>query len=117
MSINADISLASERLNLAVTVLEDSLQKILLRLEALERQTTQAAEFRSEAEAFKADRVALARQLDDRTAEAEQLQQRAVEFQNKETEFNALAKETAQELERVIGQVRKAMATTQDGGI
>jgi uncharacterized coiled-coil DUF342 family protein len=112
MSDNADISLAADRLTSAVSLLESRLSDVVSRLNRLEQEKASADDYRDEAESFKTDRVKLAQKLDESTAEIAELKKREEKFRAKEAEFNALARETAKELERVIGQVRHAMDAT-----
>ena len=95
MNDSADMKTAADRLQLALRSLEGSLSPLLDKVSRLETEA-------KEAETMNADRASLAAKLDESTAKAENLAAR-------EKEFNALADETTQELDRVIRQVRTAL--------
>ncbi|MBC6402372.1 MAG: hypothetical protein GDA39_07200 [Hyphomonadaceae bacterium] len=109
MTDKKDIGLAADRLNEAINSLEQNLSNLMVRLHHLENEKTKADNYRQEAESFKTDRIKLAQRLDDSAAKIETLKAREAKFCDKEAEFNSLARETAQELERVMGQVRNAI--------
>ena len=95
MNDSADIKTAADRLQLALRSLEESLSPLLDKMSRLETEA-------KEAEIMNEDRAELAAKLDDSKAKEEG-------YAAREKEFNALADETTQELDRVIRQVRTAM--------
>lgn len=95
MNDSADIKTAADRLQSALRSLEGSLSPLLEKVSRLEIEA-------KEAETMNTDRAALAAKLDESTAKENQ-------FAAREKEFNALADETRQELDRVIRQVRTAL--------
>lgn len=100
MNDSADIKFAADKLNKALKSLEDALGPMVKKMGQLEGVA-------KDSEAFSEDRARLAAELDAAKAEA---QEREAAFKSRETEFNALAGETAQELDRVIGVVRMALS-------
>ena len=95
MNDSADIKTAADRLQSALRSLEGSLTPLLDKMSRLEMAN-------KEAETMGADRADLAAKLDASTAKEEI-------YAAREKEFNALADETTQELDRVIRQVRTAL--------
>lgn len=95
MNDSADIKTAADKLQSALRALEGSLTPLLDRVNRLETAN-------KEAETMGVDRAALAAKLDESTAKEEG-------YAAREKEFNALAAETTQELDRVIRQVRTAL--------
>ena len=95
MNDSADIKMAANRLQQALRTLEGSLNPLLERVSRLESSAR-------ETETLKQDRVSMAADLDNAKA-------REQSFAAREAEFNALADETTQELDRVIRQVRGAL--------
>jgi hypothetical protein len=95
MNDSADMKRAAEKLQLALRALEGSLNPLLDKVSRLEAEA-------KEAETMTADRAKLAAKLDESTAKEEN-------FAAREKEFNVLADETTQELDRVIRQVRTAL--------
>lgn len=98
MNDSADIKIAIDRLQEALQKLETSIDPLLQKVSDLEK-------IASESEGFNADRAQLAQKLDMSAA-------REKAFEARELEFAALAKDTTQELDRVIGQVRRALGHT-----
>jgi len=95
MNDSADMKAAADRLQSALRSLEGALDPLLTKVSRLEGQV-------KEAETMGEDRAALAAKLDEAKARTET-------FEAREREFNALADETTQELDRVIKQVRNAL--------
>ena len=95
MNDSADIKTAADKLQSALRALEGSLTPLLDKVSRLEAEA-------KEAETMGADRADLAAKLDASKANEER-------FTVREKEFNALADETTQELDRVIRQVRTAL--------
>jgi len=111
MNDSADIKAAADRLQSALKSLEGSLSPLLDKVTRLETEV-------KEAETMSADRAELAAKLDSSTAKEEDSELAAKldsstakeeDFAAREKEFNALADETTQELDRVIRQVRTAL--------
>lgn len=100
MNDSADIKIAIDRLQGALQKLEASIDPLLQKVSDLEKIAV-------ESEGFSADRAQLAQQLDASAA-------REKAFEAREIEFSTLAKDTTQELDRVIGQVRRALGHTGD---
>ena len=95
MNDSADIKTAADRLQSALRSLEGSLSPLLDKVSRLEAEA-------KEAETMNEDRAELAAKLDASKAKEEG-------YAAREKEFNALADETTQELDRVIRQVRTAL--------
>ena len=95
MTDSHDIKIAANRLQEALRSLEAALDPLVARVTQLEKMASVAQD-------FEADRANLAGRLDEAAT-------REKEFQAHEAEFNALAEETTQELDRVIGQVKKVL--------
>jgi len=95
MSDSADMSNAAKRLQEALTTLEGSLSPLLAKVTHLEKTA-------GDSEAFSEDRARLASELDVAKSQNEHLTAR-------EAEFNRLADETTQELDRVIADVERAL--------
>ena len=95
MNDSADIKTAADRLQSALRSLEGSLSPLLEKVNRLEIEA-------KEVQTMTTDRAELAAKLDASTAKEEA-------FAAREKEFNALADETTQELDRVIRQVRTAL--------
>jgi len=99
MNDSADIKTSAAALDTAVDSLEAALSPILDRIRALEAG-------QSDHNAFREDRVKLAAQLDQVSADA---QARATEFAAREAEFNRLAAQTEAELEQAITEFSSAL--------
>lgn len=95
MNDSADIKTAAARLQSALRSLEESLGSITTRVNNLEKVA-------KEAENFQQDRAQLATLLDESTA-------KEAVFTERETEFNALADQSAKELDLIISQVKQAL--------
>jgi hypothetical protein len=95
MNDSADIKTAADRLQSALRSLEGSLGPLLDKVSRLETEA-------KEAQTMTEDRAVLAAKLDESTAKEES-------YAAREKEFNVLADETTQELDRVIRQVRTAL--------
>ena len=95
MNDSADIKTAADRLQSALRSLEGSLSPLLDKVNRLEVEA-------KEAETMNEDRAELAAKLDASKAKEEG-------YAAREKEFNVLADETTQELDRVIRQVRTAL--------
>ncbi len=118
MNDSADIQIAADRLGQALQYLEQVVGPMAARITQLEQEL-------KEAQSFETDRAELAQKLDDSTAREadfqaredalqsrlDELQTREVEFGNRESEFAQLASETREELDRVIRQVKEAIAS------
>jgi len=95
MTDSVDMNTAAKRLQTALTTLEGSLSPLLSKVSRLEKAAV-------DSEAFSEDRARLASELDLAKSQNEQ-------FAARETEFNRLATETTQELDRVIADVQRAL--------
>lgn len=95
MNDSADIKTAADKLQSALRALEGSLSPLLDKVNRLESEA-------KETETMSIDRANLAAKLDESTAKEES-------YAAREKEFNVLADETTQELDRVIRQVRTAL--------
>ena len=96
MNDSADIKTAAARLQSALRSLEESLGSITTRVNTLEKAA-------KEAENFQQDRAQLATLLDESTA-------KEAAFSEREAEFNALADQSAKELDSIISQVKQALS-------
>lgn len=96
MNDSADIKTAAARLQSALRSLEESLGSITTRMNNLEKTA-------KEAENFQQDRAQLATLLDESTA-------KEAAFSEREAEFNALADQSAKELDSIISQVKQALS-------
>ena len=102
MTDSADINTAAKRLQTALPTLEGSVSPLLSKVIRLEQAAT-------DSEAFSEDRARLASELDVAKSENEQFAAREQQYQSREAEFNRLASETTQELDRVIADVQRAL--------
>lgn len=99
MTDSADIKFAKQSLEQAVDSLETGLGQLMSRMKALEASA-------NDSEAFRADRVKLAGQLDEMAAEADAANQKLLV---REAEFTKITQESEAELERIMGVVRGAL--------
>ena len=109
MSDSADMSEAAKRLQTALTTLEGSLSPLLAKVSRLEKTA-------NDSQAFNADRARLASELDLAKSQNEQFAARAAQHDSREREFNRLADETTQELDRVIADVQRALNSDAETG-
>jgi len=98
MEESADIRAAADRLQSALQTLEGALDPLLDRVKKLEKTA-------EESQSFGEDRAQLAEKLDEAAA-------REQDYKAQQAEFASLADETTQELDRVIRQVKDALAQT-----
>lgn len=101
MNDSADIKTAAARLQSALRSLEDSLGPVMSRVTILEKAA-------KDAESFQQDRAQLATLLDESTA-------KEAYFTEREAEFNALAENSAKELDAIISQVQQALSGATSG--
>ncbi len=99
MTDSADIKSAKQALEQAVDSLEAGLGQLMTRMKTLEASA-------NDSDAFREDRVKLAGQLDEMTAEAENAKQKLAA---REAEFTKITQEGEAELERIMGVVRGAL--------
>lgn len=99
MNDSADIHSAKAALEQSVDSLEAGVTELLSRMQTLEAGA-------SDSDAFRADRVKLAGQLDEMAAQAETATE---QLKSREAEFTKLTQDSEAELDRVMTMVRGAL--------